>query len=233
MRRIVLIILLLVFSATVVFSQKDSTAGDSRFSVSLGPALLPIRSMNFGVSTGAEFRFSEKISFFTELSFFPGPKNNADSTGMHKKYLRIKPEIRYYLPAGINRPKMYVALQYSHASRSFDNERGGYYFLKGRTDSVNNYDRIHIKSPVQTIAGQLGVLFRAADILSIDYFMGFGFRWVNTSYSQAENLHLASYSPIKGAFHFNGAYQYEGLRTGVHLTMGIRLICRIGKAQDR
>lgn len=233
MRRIALSILLLCATAPILVAQQDSAANKTRISFSLAPAFLPIRSMNGGFSTGTEIRFSEKLAFFTELSFYPGSRNNADSTGMHKKYLRIKPELRYYVPSRPNHPSVYFALQYSHASRSFDNERGGYYFLKGRTDSVNSYDRIHIKSPIQTFATIMGVMFSVGDQLMIDYFFGMGLRSVNTSYSDAENLHMTGYSPLKGLFHFNGAYQYEGLRTGMHLTTGIRFYFIPGKARNR
>ncbi len=112
-------------------------------------------------------------------------KKFIDSSTLHRKFLRVKPEIRYLFSKSSKNVKLYFGLQSSYSFRKFDDLDGGSY-INAKMDSTYSYDAAKIKSPIFTSTIQFGYEIFSGQ-LSMDLSQGLGLRVVNTSYTNLIN----------------------------------------------
>ncbi len=147
MRKLPLSFLIFIFPI-LLKAQKDLPI--QKWAISFTPAIIPLTSnWQFGIQPGVSYQFNTHFSLLTEVTFQTGKNNNSDPSYMDKKYLRIKPEIRYFFSPKPQEFRDYIGLQFSYSVRNF-NSNGGYYYDHLGGDSVVHYDQARINSPIVT-----------------------------------------------------------------------------------
>lgn len=215
MPKIIFILLLLL--STRLHGQTDST--QKGWAVTLTSSLIPLGSSAIGIQPGAEYKFNDRLNLLSEITFRAAPKNSGLLLDRH--YMRLKSELRYNFFK--KRKKVfheYAGLQVAWASRRFV-DSNGHYYENQKSDSAVFFDKAKLKSPITTFAVQFGSII-ADGRFGVDVFMGFGVRFVHTSFSEVAN-------PRKGprifrAFYFPAAYNYAGNVTQFHFNAGIRFM---------
>lgn len=220
MRKIILPVCLLLCSSL-------SKAQESKWGISLTPALVQSPAIHFGIQPGFEFRINDRLFLLTEIAFTTA--KDKDSSYQNSSYFRIKPELRYILPASKHRFKLYTGLQLSYSFRKWDNLDGGCYFNKQLyKDSSIAYNKASISSPILTSSLQTGALLSVSDHFYIDFFMGLGVRMIFTNYSGIENATKQPYNRAicKIVPAPDPAHWVNGTATRFHSNFGFRLLYR-------
>lgn len=218
--RKLLFILFILFSSSLLFAQQVELK--RKWAVSLTGAFVPLPYLNFGLQPGIEYRFSERVSLLTDFTFRIGNKNSNDSDFLNKKYFRVKPELRYWIPGKTNRREYYLALQGSYSFRKFD-DNGSFFYDGLGGDSVYYFERASVNSPVTTISLQVGSDTWHKKRVSVDFFMGFGIRFVNTQYSDVVNPQSLPRIRAKEWYGYTNGLQQAGHSSFFHFNTGIRI----------
>jgi hypothetical protein len=191
-----LLVILISASSLSAISQEEEIKSENknekpeyRWTASFSLGIIPVPQNPLSLQPGIEFYFTPRFSLFNEISIQTGKHNHADSAALNKKYFKYKAELRYYLPAGI-RTSPFFALQFITAKRSFDRAKPGKYYETGEEDSVFTFNRASVNSPYQALSINFGVTKYLAEKFYLDCSFGYGFRFVNTTYSNIENLQL-------------------------------------------
>jgi len=215
--------LLLIICPALSIAQKPQ---DKNWGVSLTPAIIPMKGGHLGIQPGIEYKLYNRLSILTEVAFQTGKKNNADSTALDKKYLRIKPELRYSLSKKTHVFNSYIGLQFSYSFRSFRTEKYDYYYDHLPNDYVYYYDEAKINSPIITTSFQIGSIISDGKNFFMDMYIGLGARFIHTTYSELVNLNTGPWiRPFIGIKPF-ASYYYSGDLYRFHMNAGIRLIYR-------
>ena len=201
----------------------SATAQEHKFAISLTPALVETPVVRYGVQPGFEFFINERLSLLTEIAV--GVGGEKDPYYGNSKYLRIKPELRYALGETKLGFEPYTGLQFSYSYRKWDNLSGGSFFDK---DSVVNYDKASINSPILTTSIQFGTIMPISDRVKIDFFAGLGARFIFTDYSRLENPTKDSYLGPRRVCSLAPApaYSANGTVSRFHSNLGFRLLYR-------
>jgi hypothetical protein len=217
MRKLTLSFLPLTFSI-LLHAQKDLK--DAKWAISFSLAYVPLPGNGqLGVQPGVSYQPNKHLSLLTEIAFPIGKNNESDPSFMDKRYIRIKPEIRFLL-SNTNEFKDYIGLQVSYTARSFASAYGFYYSdLPG--DSVISYDHASINSPIITTSVQVGSLVVITKSIMLEGFFGVGIRSVNTEYTEVVNPHV---SPRERSWWTVPSYYYPGNRILFHANFGIRIL---------
>ncbi|MBC7946986.1 MAG: DUF3575 domain-containing protein [Chitinophagaceae bacterium] len=205
----------------------SSANAQERWGFSFTPAVVQSPRLHYGLQVGAEYRFSDRLSFLTEITKSVG--NHSDSSTRNSSYFRIKPEVRYELPETRRGHRRYIGLQLSYTHRKWKDINGGCYFGDTVKDSSINFQTASISSPILTASIQYGKLMPITDNLFIDVFMGFGVRTVFTRYSDLVNISKTQYNravckivPVS-----DPAFWTDGTATRFHTNFGVRLLYRL------
>jgi len=215
---------LLLLLPACLQAQTDSTKSkkpikQNGWAVTLTGALIPIGSSAFGIQPGADYKFNDRLSLLSEITFRASPRNSGLLKDRH--YMRFKSELRYsFFTKRRKAFHQYTGLLLTWASRRFTDSLG-YYYEKQHSDSAVFFDRAKIKSPISTISAQFGSTI-ADGKFGVDVFIGLGLRLVNTSVSDVTNPRKGLVVPRP--FHFPAAYNYAGNVSQFHFNAGIRLI---------
>ncbi|MES1214704.1 MAG: hypothetical protein ABUT20_04230 [Bacteroidota bacterium] len=216
MTKTALAIIFLVIQPALLFAQDSS---GRKWAVSLMPVHIPLPGNFTGIQPGIEIKFSNHLRFLTDFAFTL-PQKKHDSSALNRKYLRIKPELRYILPYK-GKDLFYIGLQMSYSFRSFNDASGyGYYFDHFPDDSVYYFSSAHIKSPVFTASFQMGTFLFDKKRISLDAFFGLGPRFVNTTYSEIVNLQFLPGQ--KQWIALTPSYRRKGNVTLIYLNWGLR-----------
>ena len=201
-------------------------AQDSKWNVSISPALIQSPAFRYALQPGVEYEFNDRLSLLTEFAV-PISKNNSPAYS-NTKYFRIKPELRYNLSKYKRGPGSYVGFQASYTFRSWQNTGSTYFDKKTYADSVIRYDGAKINSPILTWSFQFGTLISLTRRLDMDMFIGLGMRMIFTNYSEVENA-------VKGPYYIptcrmfpaiNYAYYIDGTVKRFHSNFGLRFLYR-------
>ncbi len=204
-----------------------ANAQENKWAISFTPALLTTSRIHYGLQAGVEYKIKSRLSLLTELAIKTGADKDSSSRNTH--YFRIKPELRYLLSQRESILQPYAGIQFSYASRKWDNTSGGSYFTsKANADSSVSFDRAKISSPVLASSVQLGTLINMGPDFCLDLFMGMGVRVIDTKYSEVENPAKDRYfrSICKIMFSPDPAYWINGTVTRFHMNLGLRLVYR-------
>lgn len=227
--------LLLSYSIKAQFTATN----DSKWGIIFNPSLTSNPTPSFALQPGVEYRLSDRFYVLTDFAF-PVITLYRDSLS-HRKYFRVKPEIRYVFNPIRQRRRgffnwflsntldvsNYIGVQFSYSYRSFRDENGGRYYAQKRNDSiVVAFDNADIKSPVFTGSFQYGALYTIDDNFYLDVFAGVGFRTISSRYSNVTNPHVERYWARGNHNYFVKAYMYPWSITRPHITGGVRLIYR-------
>ena len=227
MRRIFTFFIVSIFLPALSVAQKKTP--ESRLAATITPALVPLPSGGqFGIQPGIEYLINPRLSLLLEVTFQTGKKQHSDSAALNKKYFRIKPELRYHFIGKSNRLSKYVGLQASYSFRSFRNEKEGFYYDDLPYDYVYAFDKAKIYSPITTISAQFGMILTDGRRFAADVFAGTGLRFVNTSFSDVQNLRQVRRTPPPDWFTATASYQKIGWLSDLHLNAGVRFMYRFG-----
>jgi hypothetical protein len=228
MRRIFpLLPVLLILIPGLGKAQSKSTNG--KWTATFTPALIPLPSGGqFGIQPGVEYNFKPRLSLLVEVTFQTGKNQHSDSAALNKKYFRIKPELRYHFPGKNHRLSKYIGFQASYAFRSFKNEKEGFYYDDLPYNYVYAFDEAKISSPITTTSIQFGLILTDGKRFAADVFAGTGLRFVNTSFSDVENLRQEMRSRPPDWFTATASYQKIGWLSELHLNAGVRFMYRFG-----
>jgi hypothetical protein len=203
-------------------AQKDSSNRKWAFSFTLASVPVPGNWL-IAIQPGVGYQPNPHFLISAEVAFQTGRKNDPDSIFMEKKYVRIKPEIKYFF-SDSKGFKDYFGVQFSYAIRSFISGKGYYYnHLPG--DSVVHYDQARINSPIITSSIQLGSLMVVVRSFMLDFFIGAGLRSINTDYAETVNP-----QPGHRPKHLGGipltepSYYYPGSQIRFQANFGIRIL---------
>lgn len=181
----------------------------------------------YAFQPGVEYWFNDHLSLLTEVAFTTG--KSKDRHFSNEKFLRIKPELRFYSPESKHGLRSYAGFQLSYIYRKWENVFGGCYFDKKMyADSVTGYDKAAINSPVLTSSIQIGTPFSFGDHFGMDIFMGIGVRMIFTKYSNVENATKDSYLIPKCKIFPapDPAYSVNGTVKRFHCNFGFRFLYR-------
>ena len=228
MRHALMIISCFVFSSVNAQDTRRFVT-EEKWSASLTGAIIPLPEFNAGIQPGIWYRFSERISFSTEVTLRLGKDTDHDSSGINRKYFRIQPELRYMFPAKKSKWESYLGLRLSWATRKFE-RMDGFYALNDQREIGFYYDRAKLNSPVTTASLQGGTIIPFGSDIALDLFMGFGARFIKTTYSDIVNPVSGTRPPrsVTGPYFFS-SYSIEGNLTWFHLNTGFRLIYHFGQ----
>ncbi len=215
-----LLVLLLLVSANI-YGQKDSTQKNEQkgWAGTMTIALIPLGETAVGIQPGAEYRFNNRWSLLSEVTFSATSRDKGYLTDRH--YTRLKSELRHHFFNNKKRRAFheYAGFQASYAFRRFTDSSSYYYESQDR-DSAIFFDKAKLKSPIATFAIQVGT-FISDGRFGVDVFMGFGTRIVNTRISEVVNPRKDK--PLPTPFSFPAAYNYAGTVSQFHFNCGIRL----------
>jgi hypothetical protein len=220
-----LVILLLASSLAAISqeeeirNQKKNGKPEYKWAASFSLGIVPVPQNPLSLQPG--IYFTPRFSLFNEISIQTGKHNHADSAAMNKKYFKYKAELRYYLPAGM-RTNPFFALQFITAKRNFDRGKPGKFYETGERDSVFTFNKASVNSPYQALSLNFGVTKSLAEKFYLDCSFGYGFRFVNTTYSNIENLQKEKEYRWFSVRPFS-SYKYNGRRTGSQLNFALRL----------
>jgi hypothetical protein len=223
MRLIFTIILAGIFTTAIAQDKKPAPLSRLLISGSLG--ITPIPNNPLTILPGIEFYITERVSLFNEISLQTEKNKDFDSSSQNKKYFRYKAELRYYLTGDERNIKPYVAAQFTTARRSFDRNRQSSYFIPGSDDSVFQYNRANINSPVQTATVQVGLAMQVFRRCYFDVAGGFGARFTNTAYTNVVGLQKVSESEFFGK-ELAAAYRFPGRQTRIQINLNFRFSYR-------
>jgi len=202
-------------------NQKKNGKPEYRWSASFSLGIVPVPQNPLSLQPGIEYYFTPHVSFFNEISIQTGKHNNADSTALNKKYFKYKAELRYYLAEGI-RTRPFFALQFITAKRSFDRAKAGKFYETEEKDSVFSFNKASIRSPYQALSINFGVTKSLAEKFYLECSFGYGFRFVNTRYSNIENLQKQKETGWFNVRPFS-SYKYNGRRTSSQVNFNMRI----------
>jgi len=214
MRKFILPVCLLLSSLT--------KAQESKWAVSLIPAIVQSPGMHLGFQPGVEYRFNDRLSLLTEITLTTKSK---DPSFSNSKYFRVKPELRYALRESKRGRNYYTGIQLSYTFRKWENSAGGCYFNnKMWADSTTGYDKATINSSIFSCSLQFGTPFSFGKHFSMDVFMGLGVRMIFTGYTNVENVVKHPYMrPTCKIFPApDPAWYVNGTIKRFHSNMGIR-----------
>lgn len=195
-----------------------------RFLISISAGNVPLPGTNTSLLPGAEVYILPRVSLYGEIALLTG-KRSLDSTAVNKKYFRYKAEIRYYLSKKEPVVKPFIGIQYTNATRSFNVNKTDIYYEQNQIDSIYKYDRAHVISPVKTLTLQVGTAIRIWRRVYGDVAVGYGFRFINTAYTDLVNLRKerrSGFLLIKPV----SSYRYIGNMTRSQLNLNFRLSYR-------
>lgn len=227
-RKTIILFLAILF---VFHVQGQRNAPDPRWTAGLTFGILPLPGSGLSIQPSVEYYFTSRWSFMTDISLQTEKNNNADSMAFDKKYFRVRPELRYIVSDPEKIAKFYVGLQGGFASRSFTTLKNGYYYDTPDSDSAWIFDKGHINSPINTFSFQMGLLISNKSRICMDMFFGAGARFINTSFSDLENLRHDIRRPGLFSFGVKRAYNQMGKLTRSHYVAGIRLIWRFSRRE--
>ena len=170
--------------------------------------------------------FSPRLAFLSEITFSAGRRSEADSSFSDRRYLRIKPGLRYYFRDTSSTFNGYVGLEFSYSTRKFTS-RNDYYYAHLPGDSVVYYDRARVNSPIITTSAQLGVVIAVNRRLKMDWFMGAGVRSIRTSYNELLNPVIGERSRERGGIQVHlplSSYYIQGNVVRLQVTVGVRIL---------
>ena len=194
--------------------------------VSFTPALVSSHSTFYGLQLGAEYNFSTRLSLLTELAVPIKGKSNPFVT--EEKFIRLKPELRYFLSKRWPNAGAYTGLQVSYAARSWNATDGMYFEERLYEDSAMTFQSASVHSPVFTSSLQGGCVIPVGDQFALDLFAGFGVRIINTTYSDILNsskVH-APRPNCQVMFSPDPAWWVNGTITRPHFNLGFRFLYR-------
>lgn len=205
-------------------AQKDLP--DQKWAISFTPAVIPITgNWQVGIQPGILYQLSAHVSLSTAVTFQTGKNNNSDPSFMNKRYLRIKPEIRYFFSMS-KEVREYIGLQFSYTMRKFTSKYGYYYdHLPG--DSVVYFDQATINSPIITASIQLGNLVAIGKSFMLDFFIGLGARSTNTEYKDVINPQVLQKIEHPGGWRVPlpiPSYYYREAQVRFHSNFGIGIL---------
>jgi hypothetical protein len=221
MRRLPLSLLIFIFPFSL-HAQTDSS--NRKWAVSFTLASVPVPgNWLIAIQPGVGYQLNSRFLISAEIAFQTGKKNDPDSIFLEKKYVRIKPEIKYFF-SDAKGFKDYIGVQFSYAIRSFISGKGYYYnHLPG--DSVVHYDQAKINSPIVTSSVQLGSLMVVGNSFMLDFFIGVGIRSINTAYAQIVNPQPGPRrKPSSGIPMAEPSYYYPGSQIRGQVNFGIRVL---------
>lgn len=195
-----------------------------RWAVSFSAGIVPLPDNKGSINPGAEFYISPSFSVLSDIALQLDKNQDLDSTATNKKYVRYKAEFRFYIGKSHQWATPFLGLQFTKANRQFAVEKKGKYFEGDNKDSAFFYDRAHINSPFFTTTAQFGFTKEIANSIYFDFSAGYGFKFTNTTYSSAINLHKARNNDLINLP--KAAYRYTGHHTTSHFTLGFRLYYR-------
>ena len=221
-------LILLMVIPGISSAQKKTVQG--KWTATFTPALIPLPTGGqFGIQPGVEYSINPWLSILTEVTFQTGKNQHNDSIALDKRYLRIKPELRYHFLGRDNRISNYVSLQASYSFRSFSNKNAGYYYDNFSHDSVFAFDEAHIYSPITTFSLQYGIILSDGKRMAADLFAGMGVRFVNTTFKDVINLRLEPNSGSSDTYTSAASYQKKGRLSEMYFNAGVRFMFRFGK----
>lgn len=205
------------------YSQDKKSKGE--WSGTLTGAMIPLPATTFGIQPGAIYKFSDRLSWLSELTFRVGNKDTKDSMAFNKKYFRVKQELRYHFNYFWFRKlsESYIGLQTAYSFRSFT-DFTGFYYDGLRNDSVYYFDKAIVKSPVISLTLQFGSIYPICDKVSLDVFCGIGARFINTHIKDIVNPSSGGRIWEKAGLAITPAYRYPGWEERLNLNAGLRII---------
>lgn len=221
MRKILLLIGLLLSFCCV-------NAQPSKWGFSFTPAFVQSPAIHYGIQPGVEYRFNDRLSIMTEFAFSAAKEK--DPSYSNSKYFRVKPELRYVIRERKWGPDLYAGLQASFSYRKWEDQNGGCYYPSNSVqDSVVNYNKAYIRSPVLTSSLQFGFLYSIGEHFIIDIFGGMGARVIFTDYSGIEsstkelrNRAICKLVPVPDPAHW-----FNTTVARFHSNIGLRLLYRL------
>lgn len=214
------------FYILIIIAIISFKAQSQHWMVTYTPAIIQCPEWKIGVQPGIGYRFNSRWEAFMECAF--PVSQTPDSFTVSNKYIRIKPEVRYFLSSSQSDLKGYFGIQLLYVTRSWNRTGSGSYFEgKKLNDSVINFSSAKIHSPVFAASFQTGVVLKCDDHFILDGFMGMGVRVINTRYTHVADPVKSGYllTPKCGnAFSPPPAYNYSGIISRLQLNMGLRLL---------
>lgn len=212
----------LCFLINVVFAQIKMVK------VGLSPAVAITPNYSIAIQPSAEFSLSKKIKLLTEFTIpFNNFEKNRDFSGIN--FFKTKAEIRYHIKP--IKP-LYIGLQMAYTYRKFDAVTKGRFYEKKYYDTVAYlYQSATISSPVLTISMQVGWLIKFFSRFYGDFFLGAGYRNVNTTYSNINGLQKINVDRPKDSFFFSPepAHQINRIVHRLQVNGGFRLLYQLHK----
>ena len=193
------------------------------WSATLTGAMIPLPSISFGIQPGAIYKFSDRFSWLSELTFRVGNKDSNDTKAYNKKFFRVKQELRYHYYWFRRLTENYIGLQTSYSFRSF-NDLNSFYYDDLKRDSVYYFDKARIKSPIITLTLQIGSIYYISDKISIDVFGGIGARFINTHIKDIVNPRTGGGLLPKAGPAITPSYRYAGWEERLNLNGGFRIV---------
>ena len=222
MRKLALSSAIFIFPV-LLKAQKDLP--DRKWAISFTAAIIPLTDNGqLGIQPGMAYHFNNHFLLLTEVTFQTGKNNNSDPSFLDKKYMRIKPEMRYFFSKTKGFGD-YIGLQFSYSTRSFTS-KSGYYYDHWPGDSIISYDQARINSPIMTASIQAGGMASISRSFMLDGFIGAGIRSINTAYSDVINPQVSQKSERSGGLRISSdpAYYHQGSQIRFHLNFGIRIL---------
>jgi len=213
-----------LFTFSLLLFTSYLSAQKSNWSISYTPALVEVPDIRYGLQLGAAYNLNPRLQLLTEITVAVGKTNNLDI--LNSRYIRVKPELRYFFPK-INAPiSGYLGLQLFYTDRYWTNAGAGSYFEESfNSDSVINYSSAKIHSPSLSETIQLGGLAKISKSFYLDVFMGMGAKSVFTKYSDINNPEKTWYqTPKCGLFGLNQAYRINATLRRFQMNMGFRVL---------
>lgn len=214
-----LLFLLIVFVSSVVVAQKGT------WSITHTPALIELPNIRYGLQLGGGYNLSPRVQFLTEFTVATGKPDEASITNSH--YLRIKPELRYFLGSARSQLRSYLGVQLSFTSRTWTNSSSGVYNEGSFSgDSVVAYSSAKIRSPFLAATTQAGAVLKLSKRFSLDGFLGLGAKSVFTSYTSVTNAQkqMAVNPKCRIMFRPDPAWWVDGTLTRFQFNTGLRLL---------
>lgn len=202
--------------ATVAFGQMNASTDSSKYKHAATITLTAF-PYSIGVQPGFQFRMGRRFDVLTEGAYASTKKaGNYDKL----KIIKLVSELKYFPTKPF--AGRYYSLQAGYMGRKFTANDTGWYF---KDTTTIGYSSAGIKSNVSFVSLKLGREINPGQKVFLDFFIGLGVRYVQTSYEVS-----GRYSRMRpgGArdniFEIIGnAWEYERNYLKLHGTAGVRM----------
>lgn len=212
-----------ILAATNLFAQEKSQqiTETGRIKSFAGVNLLsPLNGLNPRVGVGFVYGINERWKLGVDLGYGNKTLSLIDfGNEMGKKYQlwEIRPEL-YYFISSWKQHERYFSAELFYINHKDVFYRGEYFPIQSHFAKYDQADYFRQKYGFHL---KYGMIFRVAKHLGLNFYTGLGIRIRSSSYSNVINFE--EWNIIKDSY-IGGYKDYEGVKTGVDFSLGLKLV---------